>query len=85
MSRRAETQGYRIFSWFKRLWKTWRRTARREYEAERANIFSQETSDMEKEQTTKELRTAVLKAQKLEKELHTVRKLMEDEVADREY
>jgi hypothetical protein len=40
---------------------------------------------MEKEQMREELRTAVLKAEKLEKELHTIRKLMEDEAADREH
>jgi PHD and RING finger domain-containing protein 1 len=40
---------------------------------------------MEKEQLKKELRTAVLKVEKLERELYTVRKLMEDEDADREY
>jgi hypothetical protein len=40
---------------------------------------------MEKEQLRKDLRATVLRAEKLEKELRIVRKLMEDEAADREY
>jgi hypothetical protein len=66
MSRRSETRGYRNFSWFIRRWRTWR-TARRVYGAARANIFFQETSDLAKEQMREELRTTLLKAEKLKR------------------
>jgi hypothetical protein len=48
-----------------------------------ANTSFQETSDMEKEQMRRKLRAAVEKAERLEIELQTIRKLMEDETADR--
>jgi hypothetical protein len=44
-----------------------------------------QTSDMEKEQMRSQLRTAVLKAELLEKELHMIRKLREDDATDRQY
>jgi hypothetical protein len=78
MSRRSETQAYWDFSWFTRGWRTWRRTARRVYEAVTANIFYQETADLEEGQLREELRTAVLTAEKLEKDLNTICKSMED-------
>jgi hypothetical protein len=45
----------------------------------------QQTSDTEKEQMERQLRTAILKAEILEKELHYMRELREYEAADREY
>ncbi|PNF27313.1 hypothetical protein B7P43_G02770 [Cryptotermes secundus] len=85
MSRRPETRGYRNFSWFIRRWRTWRIIGRRVYEAARGNTFFQEMSDIEEEQMKEELRTTLLKAEKLKKEMNTLRNLMEDEAADREY
>jgi hypothetical protein len=51
----------------------------------RADTPFQQTSDMENEQIRRQLRTAVLKAEMLEKELHMIRKFREDDAADREY
>jgi PHD and RING finger domain-containing protein 1 len=78
MPRRRETRRYWNFSW---LLRRWRRTVRRVYEAERANTSFEEISDMKQEQLKQKLRTAELKAEKLEKELYTERKLSEDERA----
>jgi hypothetical protein len=45
----------------------------------------QQTSDMQKEQMRGQLRTAVLKAEILQEELHMIHKIREDDAADREY
>jgi hypothetical protein len=54
-------------------------------EAARANAFSQETSDIEEEHMREKLRTILLRAETLQKEMRTAFELLDDEAADREY
>jgi hypothetical protein len=100
MPRRGEEEqghflGSGLFSLFTRRR---RRKARREDEADgarsaeqlqenirRENCIYLQILDVEKEQMRRELRAAVEKADNLEAELHTIRKLMEDQKAETDY